>query len=287
MKNIHVFPTNKEPIKGDLLLRHLWKGEPNECISWWRYNDTAMYGDTLVYTTLNGSFMDVPSSFKVQNIYITNSEEVKKGDWCFDIFLQAIFQANSFMGIKTKNTSKKIILTTDQYLIADGVQDIDDDFLEWFVQNPTCESVETYSLGIENSDTGESGHYKYEIIIPQEESKQEGYICPQTKLQCRDECCVSAEDCHIEAGFGIVSDCEPPKEETIEEVAANLADPNLCKTENWIAGALWQKQQDKKMYSEEEVRDIIFKFSSDFDTKRNIEITLEEQKEWFKNLNNK
>jgi hypothetical protein len=27
------------------------------------------------------------------------------------------------------------------------------------------------------------------------------------------------------------------KKETIEEVAANLADPNLCKTDNWIAGA--------------------------------------------------
>jgi hypothetical protein len=39
--------------------------------------------------------------------------------------------------------------------------------------------------------------------------------------------------------------------------------------------------QAKRMYSEEEVRNIIFKFSSDFDTKRNIEITLEEQKQWF------
>jgi hypothetical protein len=28
-----------------------------------------------------------------------------------------------------------------------------------------------------------------------------------------------------------------PKQETLEEAAANLADPNLCKTDNWIAGA--------------------------------------------------
>jgi len=56
------------------------------------------------------------------------------------------------------------------------------------------------------------------------QTKQEtqGYICPQTKLQCRDECCVSAEDCHIEAGFGIISDCEPPKQETLENLKNQL-----------------------------------------------------------------
>ena len=41
---------------------------------------------------------------------------------------------------------------------------------------------------------------------------------------------------------------EEPKQETIEEVAANLADPNICKTDNWIAGA---KYQAERMYSEE------------------------------------
>jgi hypothetical protein len=41
------------------------------------------------------------------------------------------------------------------------------------------------------------------------------------------------------------------KKETIEEVAANLADPNLCKTDNWIAGANWQAE---RMYSEEDMR---------------------------------
>ncbi len=37
MKNVHILPTDKAPIKGDLLLRHLWKGNPRlECISWWK-----------------------------------------------------------------------------------------------------------------------------------------------------------------------------------------------------------------------------------------------------------
>jgi len=34
----------------------------------------------------------------------------------------------------------------------------------------------------------------------------EGYICPATKVQCDDECCVSAKDCHIQASKGILSD---------------------------------------------------------------------------------
>jgi len=47
------------------------------------------------------------------------------------------------------------------------------------------------------------------------EPKQEGYICPHTKIQCDDECCVSAEDCHITSSLasGTV-DCEEPKQET-------------------------------------------------------------------------
>jgi hypothetical protein len=36
------------------------------------------------------------------------------------------------------------------------------------------------------------------------------------------------------------------KKETIEEAAANLADPNLCKTDNWIAGAKYQAEQNQE-----------------------------------------
>ena len=36
----------------------------------------------------------------------------------------------------------------------------------------------------------------------------------------------------------------------IEQAAANLADFNICKTDNWIAGANWQKQQDEAKYKE-------------------------------------
>ena len=91
------------------------------------------------------------------------------------------------------------------------------------------------------------------------------------------------------------------KQETPEEAAENYAskklqrpitiytplESNVAEYVSFIKGAKYQQEQDKKMYSEEEVRNIIFKFSSDFDTKRNIEITLEEQKEWLKQFKNK
>jgi len=77
------------------------------------------------------------------------------------------------------NGAKKIMLTTDPQLIKFGVQAIDNEFLEWFVKNPSCESVEVEKgylgmCGFVKSDepiSKDKLHYK--IIIPKEEPKQE------------------------------------------------------------------------------------------------------------------
>ncbi len=45
-------------------------------------------------------------------------------------------------------------------------------------------------------------------------------------------------------------------EEEIIKAAANLANPNVCKTDNWIEGAKWQAERG---YSEDEVRALIIK----------------------------
>jgi hypothetical protein len=42
--------------------------------------------------------------------------------------------------------------------------------------------------------------------------------------------------------------------EEIEQAAGNLADPNICKTDNWIAGARWMAD---RMYSEDELRNAV------------------------------
>jgi hypothetical protein len=71
-----------------------------------------------------------------QHIYITNDEEIKEVDWVYSIWDKKIKRAIKY--IKDALFLKKIILTTDQDLIKDGVQAIDDDFIEWFVKNPSC-----------------------------------------------------------------------------------------------------------------------------------------------------
>jgi hypothetical protein len=86
------------------------------------------------------------------------------------------------VNIPAFSCDKKVILTTDPDLIADGIQAIDDDFLEWFVKNSSCEWVEVeikpmfpmYSTFIESIDNPPFyGNLERKIIIPQEEPKQE------------------------------------------------------------------------------------------------------------------
>lgn len=73
-----------------------------------------------------------------------------------------------YKNIYITSSIQKIILTTDPILIADGVQPIDDEFLQWFVQNPNCEEVEVERCPIE-------GRYSIDLrkYIQKEEPKHE------------------------------------------------------------------------------------------------------------------
>ena len=118
---------------------------------------------------------------KGTHIYITNDEVIKEGDWC-------IYNSGEIIQYLVKlNTDnlKKIILTTDLKLIKDGVQAIDDDFLEWFVSKANDSGVPIDIVEVEsfckNGDNcpSQGDYYKqhlcdvgYKIIIPKEEQKQ-------------------------------------------------------------------------------------------------------------------
>jgi hypothetical protein len=133
MKNIHILPTDK----------------PSRLI----YNDA----NQLCYQS-NKSFKNDRKNRKKFNIYITFEEEIKDC-WFMNTLTNEIGFTKSSIGIQ-KN-AKKIIITTDQDLIKDGVQSVEEDFLYWFVKNPSCEEVK-----IENV-------FGFaEIIIPKEERKQ-------------------------------------------------------------------------------------------------------------------
>jgi hypothetical protein len=145
-------------------------------------------------------FSKEPISFRTferspQNIYIPNSEEIKEGDWYF--FNYQIIKCENpdltKIPIVTKNYCKKIILTTDQDLIADGVQAIDDTFLEWFVKNPSCEKVEVDSF------------VKYNPIVYQ-------IILPKPKQETLEE----AADMLFDNVFGQTMNIQWAKEKAIE-----------------------------------------------------------------------
>ncbi len=139
MKNIHTLPTNK-PSRLHLI------------------------EDTL---TITSEYKNSVCDAEV-NIYITSDEEIKdvrphKGKWQ----LEKGLILNKFPDYLTDlSECKLIILTTDQDLINDGVQAIDDEFLEWFVKNPSCTEVEVEDYG------NNFYNIRYLILIPQEEPKQ-------------------------------------------------------------------------------------------------------------------
>jgi hypothetical protein len=116
---------------------------------------------------------------------------------------------------------KKIILTTDQDLIEDGVQAIDDEFLEWFVKNPSCEFVDVVK----------------EMYMPQSNGKiSDGKITHELSLN---------ESLNTLPFYRIIIPQEKPKQETFEE-SVNA----FKKTDVYIN---YIKQKQGRMYSEEDL----------------------------------
>jgi hypothetical protein len=167
MKNIHILPTQNE------ITSKLFKVS----------NELKL---TRKYDFYNGA--------KYQHIYITSNEEIKVGDWFilnFGFKKPELLIATKENIVAIKDNCHKIILTTDSNLIKDGIQAIDDEFLEWFVKNPSCEKIEIKTRYLHSYKTGETFisfsktpefssrnmqcvkiEPRYEIIIPQEEPKK-------------------------------------------------------------------------------------------------------------------
>jgi hypothetical protein len=78
-----------------------------------------------------------------QYIYITSGGEINiDSDWIICSLSKAPIKAKDLVGMPILQKWYKIILTTDPNLIKEGVQSIPDEFLEWFVKNPTTEYVD-------------------------------------------------------------------------------------------------------------------------------------------------
>jgi hypothetical protein len=72
------------------------------------------------------------------NIYITSDEPPKLDEWGVNNRNGVLFKCKGFTpDTEDKKYDRKIILTTDEYLIRNGVQAIPDEFLEWYVATTT------------------------------------------------------------------------------------------------------------------------------------------------------
>ena len=241
MKNIHVIPTDKE---------------------------------TRLYLSNYGKELNLASHPKTlyttgQHIYITSDEEIKKGDWFYNTIslkpepFKACENGDGYVNCSKYShyriDCKKIILTTDQDLIKDGVQAIPDEFLEWFVKNPSCEEVKVESkITKDGVWTDLKGYVElptthsiiHKIIIPKE--------CMITKIMQMDakmaydslpkqETLSGFEEGHRANLDWIEQNSNQTKQETLEEVAERYIEEydieHYISIEDFIMGAKWQQER--------------------------------------------
>ena len=235
MKNIHILPTDKPSrlVKFFTNKLHLCK-----------------------------EILPIQDEEQYQHIYITSNEEIKdvrphKGKWQ----LEKGEILNKFPNYLTDlSECKLVIITTDPDLIKDGVQPIDDEFLEWFVKNPSCENVKVelieeipsgFTFGMFGNDEPPT-ELVYKITIPKEEPKQE------TLEEVAHEILVDYGIKSISQSIGVL---------TVKKLMVNMA-----------------KWQAERMYSEEEVFNLCREFA--IFVQRNGP-SYEKQQEWFEEFKKK
>ena len=257
MKNLHILPTDKPSrlVKFFTNKLHLCK-----------------------------EILPIQDEEQYQNIYITSDEEIKQGDWC-------IYKTGEIIHYLVKlniDNLKKIILTTDPDLIKDGVQAIDDEFLEWFVKNPSCESVVVENIPNNNwgFDLEEPMNLGYKIIIPKEEPKQETL---EEEFKFKNRQMGAAGFVGNKIMENMISKF---KQETLEEVAHEILVDYGIKSIGQSIGVLTVKKlmvnmakwQAERMYSEEEVFNLCREFAIFVQRKGP---SYKKQQEWFEQFKKK
>jgi hypothetical protein len=243
MKNIHVLPTDK----------------PSRL--------SIGNNKNFVFGILRTAVESYNNDFTNQHIYITSDEEIKEGDWFY-----AKYSSSKYPIYKCKNTKcywelkeskiigRKIILTTDQDLIKDGVQSIIDEFLEWFVSkaNDSGKPIDIVEVEMNQGryfDYGGNVHIAnaYKIIIPYEEPKQrlEKYSerfdnddSPIGNPETWGKRVLTEEDIFNKRDIDAVTDYigkETSKQETLEEVDEIITTTKFS----------WEQERS---YSEEDVK---------------------------------
>jgi hypothetical protein len=255
MKNIHVLPTEK----------------PSRI----RIGNNGNF----VFGLTQNSITSKNDSYTNQHIYITSDEYIGLSYYLDgNLVRKGVIDDKEYWEVR--KDYKKIILTTDQDLIKDGAQSIDDEFLEWFVKNPSCERIEVN--GISDVALGGFADVYYKIIIPRttqqiinedyagglemgqipekEEPKQEfpqpniidNWLKkngdPEIDKQVEQE---AKELCKQEKDYTALLQPVGTKQETLEEYIQSLftnedKDNKILFSSLIRSGAKWQQEQEKQ-----------------------------------------
>jgi hypothetical protein len=204
---------------------------------------------------------------KGMNIYITSNEEIKEGidQWYLDKVLNEPYNSG---GAQYSSKQDVIILTTDQDLIKDGVQAIDDEFLEWFVKNPSCKKVEVEEFEPIYGHQNNSSSVLYKIIIPKEEPKE-----------------------RLKKVLGL----KHPKQEKLEEtigLKAHEYSMQYVGTDKYTVSMLAiefgyhlaLEQEQEKSYSEEDMHNLMDEYQNWLFNTNTVVLTF---REWFKQFKKK
>lgn len=214
--NIFLYPTN----------------EPSQLYSIIGSNDLGKTTNDPYYTENMGG------GTQNQYVVVISNDPIKVGDWTlmFDsvgnLFLG--HEPQQYLGIEhghhLNDGLRKIVLSNDPKLTSTGVQPINEEFLEWLVNNPTCKFIET--------DRNLNGKYYYKTFIPKEEHNP--FELP--KALPDDVFYKSLE----------------PKQETLEEIAKirqrELATAEIGIIPNFVDGFIeGVKYKDEQSYIEKDV----------------------------------
>lgn len=223
-------------------------------------------------------------------ISITLDEEIKLGNWFITTDSNKIHKSD---WIKFRfNNGKKIILTTDKKLIQDGVQQISDEFLNWFIKNSSCEQIKIdseikcfdkndFSISSCIYDTDYS-KMVYFPIIPLDTD-----FLGRTSFDLLKQEAIEEEMAEFDEQKMIeeIAKKQYPKCIVENPTCNSSSDPRFIDTneelrETFIEGAKWQAERS---FSKEEVRQIA-EWSFHF-YKRNDLSDSELEKEWEERLN--
>ena len=293
MRNIHILSTDK----------------PSRLVKNLQYNTFWLRTDYIDREIQRGV-----EELQYQNIYITSSDEkIEMGEEVWYLFGNEILKNRK--DTKPKSFCKKIILTTDQDLIKDGVQAIDDEFLEWFVKNPSCEKIEIeYSyIAIKISKPSPK---IYKIIIPKEEPKiisdwleqnRNPEIDKQVEMEAeqlsKQETLEEAIERIIPKSYRVDSlNYEKPMEKLNPIIVVGLVRRGFSLGAKWQAEQLYKDdviqtlekglavllKRQERMYSEEEMLKMLHKFGFDYIYNYRGEKTIYEWiPEWFEQFKKK